>query len=99
MLVVRNGYFSYRWTDIFDQTDIPAEVVVLKASLESAATDPTRPQVKPQPVEDIVAAIRREKPAVVFAPHVETSTGVMFPDVELAAISAAAHEVTLNPKP
>lgn len=92
-LVVRNGYFSYRWSDIFDQTSIPSEVVVLKASLETGATDATRPQVKPQSVDDIVAAIKREKPAVVFAPHVETSTGVMFPDAELAAIAAAAHEV------
>ena len=92
-LVVRNGYFSYRWSDIFDQTNIPSETVVLKASLESGATDPKRPQVKPQSVADIVAAIDREKPAVVFAPHVETSTGVMFPDAELEAIADAAHAV------
>lgn len=49
-LVVRNGYFSYRWSDIFDQTSIASEVVVLKASLETGATDAKRPQVKPQAV-------------------------------------------------
>jgi len=55
--------------------------------------DAVRPHVKPQAVEDIVAAIMKDRPDVVFAPHVETSTGVMFPDAELTAISAAAHEV------
>ena len=24
VLVLRNGYFSYRWTDIFEQTGIPS---------------------------------------------------------------------------
>ena len=94
VLVIRNGYFSYRWSDIFDQTDVASEVVVLKATLETGARrDATRPQVKPRTVADIVAAIERHKPAVVFAPHVETSTGVMFPDEELKAIAAAAHGV------
>ena len=91
-LVVRNGYFSYRWTDIFEQTGVASEVVVLKAELDGAA-DAARPHVRPQSVADIVAAITREKPAVVFAPHVETSTGVMLPDSELRAVAAAAHSV------
>ena len=55
--------------------------------------DAVRPHVKPQAVEDIVAAIRKDRPDVVFAPHVETSTGVMLPDSELRAVAAAAHSV------
>ena len=92
-LVVRNGYFSYRWTDIFEQTQIASEVVVLKATLDTTDTDASRPHVKPLPIDTIVDAIKKEKPKVVFAPHVETSTGVMFPDDQVKAIADAAHSV------
>ena len=92
-LVVRNGYFSYRWTDIFEQTQIASEVVVLKATLDTTDTDASRPHVKPLPIDTIVASIKKEKPKVVFAPHVETSTGVMFPDDQVSAIADAAHSV------
>jgi aspartate aminotransferase-like enzyme len=92
-LVVRNGYFSYRWTDIFEQTQIASEVVVLKATLDTTDTDASRPHVKPLPIDTIVEAIKKEKPKVVFAPHVETSTGVMFPDDQVKAIADAAHSV------
>lgn len=92
-LVVRNGYFSYRWTDIFEQTEIASEVVVLKATLDTEGTDASRPHVKPLPVHAIVSAIEKEKPKVVFAPHVETSTGVMFPDDHVKQIADAAHRV------
>ena len=92
-LVVRNGYFSYRWTDIFEQTQIASEVVVLKATLDTTDTDASRSHVKPLPIDTIVEAIKKEKPKVVFAPHVETSTGVMFPDDQVKAIADAAHSV------
>ena len=92
-LVVRNGYFSYRWSDIFDQTGLASEVVVLKADLDASDSDPTRPRVKPLGAEHIARRIAEEKPAVVFAPHVETSTGVMFPDEDLKTIADAAHGV------
>ena len=89
VLVLRNGYFSYRWTDIFDQTGIPSDVTVLKGSPVGASS---RPQFTPHPLEDVLATIRREKPAVVFAPHVETSTGIKLPDEYVAEVGAAVQE-------
>lgn len=68
---LRAGYFSYRWTDIFDQTGIPSETIVIKGQ---PADNSAQPQFKPHDVDAVVAAIQREKPSVVFAPHVETST-------------------------
>ena len=41
----------------------------------------------------VVAAIAAEKPAVVFAPHVETSTGMILPDDYIAAVAEAVHAV------
>ena len=89
-LVIRNGYFSHRWSDIFDRTGVASEVIVLEATLEG---DPARPHVRPPPVDDVVDAIRSRRPSAVFAPHVETSTGVILPDQYIAAIAAAAREV------
>jgi len=68
VLVLRNGYFSYRWTDIFEQTGIPSETIVLKGQ---PADNSSNPQFMPHDIEEVCAAIAREKPAVVFAPHVE----------------------------
>ena len=89
-LVIRNGWFSFRWTQIFDMGSIPAESVVLKARpVESG------PQAAfaPAPIEEVVAAIRQHRPDVVFAPHVETSAGMILPDDYLHAVAAAVHEV------
>jgi len=77
VLVIRNGWFSYRWTQIFDMGHIPSESIVLKAKpLSSQKQSPWAPC----PVEEVVATILREKPAAVFAPHVETSAGLILPD-------------------
>jgi len=89
VLVLRNGYFSYRWTDIFDQTKIPSETIVLKGV---PADESNQPQFKPHPIEDVVATIEKEKPAVVFAPHVETSTGIILPDDYIRAVADAVHK-------
>ncbi len=89
-LVVRNGWFSYRWTQIFEMGRIPASHTALKARAVEAGRQAA---FAPAPLEEIVAAIRREKPALVFAPHVETSSGMVLPDDWLRAIGAAAHEV------
>lgn len=90
VLVLRNGWFSYRWSQIFEMGSIPSSVTVLKACMTHAG--PNAPFV-PAPVPEVVAAIRRERPAVVFAPHVETSAGVMLPDDYLRAVGEAVHEV------
>ncbi|MFN9193484.1 MAG: aminotransferase class V-fold PLP-dependent enzyme [Pseudomonadota bacterium] len=90
VLVLRNGWFSYRWSQIFEMGSIPSSVTVLKACMTHAG--PNAPFV-PAPVPEVVAAIRRERPAVVFAPHVETSAGLMLPDDSLRAVGEAVHEV------
>lgn len=89
VLVLRNGYFSYRWTDILTQTGLAAEHVVIKA----IAVDPTQnsPAFHPLPIEDVVAQIKEHKPKVVFAPHVETSTGILLPDSYIKQVSMAVH--------
>ena len=89
-LVVRNGWFSYRWTQIFDAGDIPAEALVLKAR---RPVEEHQAPFAPAPVEEVVATIRAERPDVVFAPHVETSSGMMLPDAYVRAVADAVHEV------
>ncbi|MCO4842269.1 MAG: alanine--glyoxylate aminotransferase family protein [Yoonia sp.] len=89
-LIVRNGWFSYRWTQIFEAGNFAAKTTVLKA--RQAGND-TRAPFAPAPIEEVVAAIREAKPDVVFAPHVETSAGLILPDDYLKAMADAAHEV------
>ena len=89
-LVVRNGWFSYRWSQIFESGGFAAESTVMKArQTGNGATEP----FAPAPIEDVVAKIRETQPDVVFAPHVETSAGVILPDDYVTAMAAAAHEV------
>ncbi len=88
--IVRNGWFSYRWTQIFDAGDFTAKTTVLKARQNG---NDTRAPFAPAPIEDVTAAIRDAKPDVVFAPHVETSAGIILPDDYITAMAAAAHEV------
>jgi len=90
VLVIRNGWFSYRWTQILDMGQIAAESTVLKA--RRVGSDQQSPWV-PAPVDEVVAAIREKKPDVVFAPHVETASGMMLPDDYLRAVAAAVHAV------
>jgi aspartate aminotransferase-like enzyme len=90
VLVIRNGWFSFRWTQIFEMGRIPASTTVLKARLQGSGR---QQPFAPAPIDEVVATIRREKPAVVFAPHVETSAGMVLPDDYLKAVADAAHEV------
>ena len=90
VLVIRNGWFSYRWTQIFDMGGIPSESIVLKAR----RTGPGKHSpFAPAPIEEVVATIRAQRPEVVFAPHVETSAGMILPDAYLRAVADAVHEV------
>ncbi len=90
VLVIRNGWFSYRWTQIFDMGRIPAHATVLKA--RRVGVEKQAPWV-PCQVDDVVATILRDKPDVVFAPHVETAAGMILPDDYLRAVSEAVHAV------
>ena len=90
VLVLRNGWFSYRWSQIFDAGGVASSCSVLKARrLKPGSREP----FVPAPVDEVVRTIRAERPAVVFAPHVETSCGMVLPDDYLRAVSAAVHEV------
>ena len=87
-LVIRNGWFSYRWSQIFEMGAIPASTIVLKA--RRIADVPQSP-FAPAPIEEVVATIRAEQPDLVFAPHVETSSGMLLPDAYLRALADAVH--------
>lgn len=87
-LVIRNGWFSFRWTQIFEAGNIPSQEIVLKAR---AVEDGSQAAFAPAPIEEVVAAIETEKPDVVFAPHVETSAGMILPDDYMRKVAEAAH--------
>jgi len=89
-LVIRNGWFSFRWSQIFDMGGIPSESIVLKAR---PVEQGRQAAYAPPPIEEVVAAIRQRKPDLVFAPHVETASGIMLPDAYLRAVAEAVHDV------
>jgi len=89
-LVIRNGWFSYRWTQIFEMGNIPSESIVLKAR---PVDDKKNAAFVPPPINEVVETIKTEKPDVVFAPHVETSSGMILPDDYLRTMADAAHSV------
>ena len=90
VLVVRNGWFSFRWSQILDAAKIAREVTVIKARpMGNSAQSP----YAPPPIEEVTAQIRARRPGIVFAPHVETSAGIILPDDYIAALAEAAHEV------
>ena len=88
-MIVRNGWFSYRWTQIFDACGMTASSTVMKAK---RGMDNRQAPFSPTDIEELVARIREEKPSVVFAPHVETSAGMMLPDSYIKAAADAVHE-------
>ncbi|MDP6969888.1 MAG: aminotransferase class V-fold PLP-dependent enzyme [Gammaproteobacteria bacterium] len=89
-LIIRNGFFSFRWSQILDAGDIADSATVLMA--RQAQAGDTEP-FAPAPISEVVEAISREKPAVVFAPHVETSSGIILPDDYIQALAKAVHAV------
>ncbi|MDQ6619785.1 MAG: aminotransferase class V-fold PLP-dependent enzyme [Pseudomonadota bacterium] len=88
-LVIRNGWFSYRWSQILEMGGIASNPTVLKAR-------PVGPGVRapfsPAPLDEVIAAIRTQRPRVVFAPHVETASGILLPDAYVRAVAEAVHE-------
>jgi aspartate aminotransferase-like enzyme len=89
-LVIRNGWFSYRWTQIFEMGGIPAASAVLKARRVGVGR---QAPFAPPPIGEVVAAIRAQAPDLVFAPHVETASGMILPDGYLRAVADAVHAV------
>ena len=90
VLVIRNGWFSYRWTQIFDMGGIPSESIVLKAR---RVGEGKQAPFAPAPIEEVVATIQAKKPDLVFAPHVETSAGMILPNGYMKAVADAVHAV------
>ncbi len=90
VLVLRNGWFSFRWSQIFEMGRIPAAELVLKARRQGTGA---QAPFAPAPIDEVVATVRAEKPAVVFAPHVETASGMLLTDDYLRAVGSAVHEV------
>lgn len=88
VLVIRNGWFSYRWTQIFDAGRIPADQTVLKARAQSADSQAA---YAPPPIDEVTATIAEQHPDVVFAPHVETAAGILLPDDYLRRVADAVH--------
>ncbi|WLI90827.1 aminotransferase class V-fold PLP-dependent enzyme [Massilia sp. R2A-15] len=87
-LVIRNGWFSYRWSQIFDMGTIPSGATVLKAR---PVEEGRQAAFAPPPIDEVVASIAKHRPAVVFAPHVETSSGIILPDDYLRKVADATH--------
>lgn len=90
VLVVRNGWFSYRWSQIFDASSSAKSVDVIKA--RQIGND-SQSSFRPAPIDEVVAKIKENRPSIVFAPHVETSAGVILPDDYVTQLASAAHEV------
>ena len=90
VLIIRNGWFSFRWTQIIDMGRITADTTVLKARRTGEGK---QSPWEPAPIAEVVSTILEQKPAVVFAPHVETASGMILPDDYLRAVSNAVHEV------
>jgi aspartate aminotransferase-like enzyme len=89
-LVIRNGWFSYRWTQIFEMGDIPSSSTAMKARPVETGSQAA---FAPAPLEEVVQTIQSEKPDLVFAPHVETSSGIILPDGYVKAVADATHAV------
>lgn len=89
-LVIRNGWFSYRWTQIFEAAELPSSSIVLKARQLSEGT---QEPFAPVPIEEVVTTIEAEKPDMIFAPHVETSSGMILPEGYIRAMADAVHSV------
>ncbi|TLP58320.1 alanine--glyoxylate aminotransferase family protein [Parasedimentitalea maritima] len=90
VLVVRNGWFSYRWSQIFETGGLTSSTTVMKAR-QTGNTSPS--PFAPAPIGEVIAAIKEKKPSIVFAPHVETAAGVILTDTYVKAMAKAAHEV------
>lgn len=89
-MVIRNGWFSYRWSQIFEMGGIPSEEIVLKARPLDGGT---KAAYAPPPVREVVDAIHAHSPDVVFAPHVETASGIILPDDYIRSVAEAVHAV------
>lgn len=90
-LVIRNGWFSFRWSQILEMGNIASDITVMKA--QPMDSDAQCPALAPAPIDEVVARIKAEKPEMVFAPHVETASGMLLPDNYVRALAEATHSI------
>ena len=88
--MIRNGWFSFRWTQIFEMANLPSDSLVMKAK---RIEEGPQGAFAPAPIDEVVAAILENKPDMVFAPHVETASGMILPDNYIKAVAEAVHQV------
>jgi len=89
-LVLRNGWFSFRWSQIFEMGSIPSEETVIKAYQVSKGS---QAPFAPADINEVVDMIKMKKPNLVFAPHVETASGIILPDDYIRSVADAVHSV------
>ncbi|WP_432481032.1 aminotransferase class V-fold PLP-dependent enzyme [Moraxella sp. ZY200743] len=89
VMIIRNGWFSYRWTQILEATDVARSSKVFCANHAEA----TQAVFFPANIDEVTAFVRENRPQVVFAPHVETASGMMLTDAYIKALGEAVHEV------
>ena len=89
-LIIRNGFFSFRWSQILEVGQITSHVSVMKARQTVSGT---QEPFSPASLDEVLAQIAQEKPAIVFAPHVETASGMILPDDYIKAVAEAVHAV------
>lgn len=89
-LVLRNGWFSFRWSQIFEMGSIPSEETVMKALRVSKGS---QAPFTPADINEVVDMIKTKKPNLVFAPHVETASGIILPDDYIHSVANAVHSV------
>ncbi len=94
VMVIRNGWFSFRWSEILEKGKIAASTKVLSARRQAGASGSNQQEpFAPVPIDEVTSRIAADKPAVVFAPHVETSAGMILPDDYIKQVAAAVHAV------
>ena len=89
VMVIRNGWFSYRWTQILEMGSIASSHTV---SMANPVRDEEQAPFAPPDLDLVLTKINEEKPKVVFAPHVETSAGMLLPDSYITQVADAAHQ-------
>jgi len=94
VMVIRNGWFSFRWSEILEKGKIAASTKVLSARRQAGTSGSNQQEpFAPVPIDEVTSRIVNDKPAVVFAPHVETSAGMILPDDYIKQVAAAVHAV------
>ena len=89
VMVIRNGWFSYRWTQILEMGSIASSHTV---SMANPVRDEEQAPFAPPDLDLVLTKINEERPKVVFAPHVETSAGMLLPDSYITQVADATHQ-------